>query len=94
MRRGNTGHTVPAVKTAISLPDDLFDAIEDCARRMRLTRSGLLALAARQFVAAHRESKDATKAWNDAIARGGQPGEDPAAAAMRRRTKAVVRGRR
>ncbi|MBI3183118.1 MAG: ribbon-helix-helix protein, CopG family [Myxococcales bacterium] len=81
------------MKTAISLPDDLFDAIEDCARRMHLSRSRLLALAARQFVAAHREPQDATRAWNDAIARGGQPADDPTAAAMRGRTKAILRGR-
>ncbi len=82
------------MKTAISLPDDLFEAIDDCAHRLHLSRSGLLALAARQFVARYTEHDDATKAWNEAIAVGGQPGSDPGATAMRRRSKAIVRGRR
>jgi len=82
------------MKTAISLPDDLFEEVEACARRMRLSRSALLALAARQFVANQRRHPDPTRAWNDAIAAAGQPGDDPAATAMRRRSKAIVRGRR
>lgn len=34
---------------------------------------------------------DPTEAWNRAIARGGQPGDDAAAVAFRKRTKAIVR---
>ena len=90
---GNTSYT-HRVKTAISLPDSLFQEIDDCARRLRLTRSGLLAIAARRFVAEHNSAKDATQAWNDAIAKGGQPGKDPAARAMRQRTKEIIRSRR
>ena len=80
------------MKTAISLPDELFEEIEACARRLRLTRSGVIALAARQFVASQRRHPDPTRAWNDAIAAGGQPSDDPGATAMRRRAKAIVRG--
>lgn len=82
------------MKTAISLPDELFEQIEACARRLRMTRSGVIALAARQFVAAQRRHADPTRAWNEAIKTGGQPGDDPGAAAMRRRAKSVIRGRR
>jgi predicted transcriptional regulator len=82
------------MKTAISLPDDLFEAVDGCAKRLHLTRSGLLALAARRFVKEHLPPRNATEDWNEAIARGGQPGDDPAASAMRRRTKAVLRGGR
>ncbi|HEX4622130.1 MAG TPA: hypothetical protein VH208_11235 [Myxococcaceae bacterium] len=82
------------MKTAISLPDTLFREIDDCARRLRLTRSGLLAIAARRFVAEHQSAAEATAAWNAAIARGGQPGDDPAARAMRKRSKAVIRSGR
>jgi len=82
------------MKTAISLPDELFAEIETCARRLRLTRSGVIALAARQFVAAQRRHPDPTQAWNEAIRAGGQPGDDPGAIAMRRRAKAIVRGQR
>ena len=79
------------MKTAISLPDDLFEEIDACARELKMTRSGLLAQAARDFVARRRRRFDPTEAWNRAIARAGQPGADPAARAFRRRTKQVVR---
>jgi len=79
-----------AMKTAVSLPDDLFKEIDACARALRITRSGLLAKAARDFVARHR-GPDPTQAWNDAIDAAGQPGDDPTARAFRRRTAEVVR---
>jgi predicted transcriptional regulator len=79
------------MKTAISLPDELFEAIDACARELKTTRSGLLAHAAREFVARHRRAPNPTEAWNRAIDKAGQPGVDPAARAFRRRTKAVVR---
>ena len=78
------------MKTAISLPDALFEEIDACARTLRMTRSGLLAEAARAFVANHRRP-DATQAWNDAIDAAGQPGADPAAQAFRRRTADLIR---
>jgi predicted transcriptional regulator len=80
------------VKTAISIPDDLFREIDSRARSLKLSRSALLARAAREFLERHGQgSGSATEAWNRAIGRGGQPIEDPAAAAFQRRTKAVVR---
>lgn len=82
------------MKTAISLPEDVFREIDACAKRLKLSRSGLLAAAAREFVARHRGPSDATEAWNRAIAGAGQPGDDPAAGAFRRRSKAVVRNTR
>jgi predicted transcriptional regulator len=80
-----------AMKTAISLPDDLFKAIDGCARDLRLTRSGLLAQAAREFLARRRHAEDPTDAWNRVIDKVGQPGDDPASRAFRRRTGAVIR---
>jgi predicted transcriptional regulator len=80
------------MKTAISLPDELSEAIDACARELKMTRSGLLAQAACEFVARRRRTSDPTEAWNRVIERGGQPGDDPAASAFRRRTKAIVRG--
>jgi metal-responsive CopG/Arc/MetJ family transcriptional regulator len=82
------------MKTAISLPDDLFEEIDACARELKTTRSGLLAQAAREFVARRRRAADPTEAWNRAIEKAGQPGGDPAARAFQRRTKAVVRASR
>jgi predicted transcriptional regulator len=85
-----TGNTM-ATKTAISLPDDLFRAVDARARALKLSRSGLLARAAREFLEKASGPEDATEAWNRAIARGGQPGDDPGARAFRARTKAIVR---
>ena len=79
------------MKTAISLPDELSAAIDACARELKMTRSGLLAQAAREFVARRRRSPDPTAEWNRVIDTAGQPGDDPAAQAFRRRTKAIVR---
>ena len=81
------------MKTAISLPDDLFREIDARAKALKVSRSALLARAAREFLESHRPAEDATDAWNRAIERGGQPGDEPAAVLARRRTKAIVRGR-
>jgi predicted transcriptional regulator len=78
-------------KTAISLPDDLFRAVDARARALKLSRSGLLARAAREFLDRAGAPEDGTGAWNRALARGGQPGDDAAAVAFRKRTKAIVR---
>jgi len=79
------------MKTAISLPDELSAEIDACARELKMTRSGLLARAAREFVARQRRSPDPTAAWNRVIDEAGQPGGDPAAKEFRHRTKEVVR---
>jgi predicted transcriptional regulator len=82
------------MKTAISLPDDLFERLERCARRLKLSRSGLLAAAAREFLEREEpDAGDATEAWNRAIAAGGQPGDDPAAVAARRHSLRRMRRR-
>lgn len=81
------------MKIAISLPDELFRELDARARALKLSRSALLARAAREFLESHRPADDATEAWNRAIDRAGQPGDEPAPLLARRRTKAVVRGR-
>jgi hypothetical protein len=78
------------VKTAISIPDELFHEVERCSRRLRVSRSRLFADAAREYLARRRAPVDPTAAWNQAIGESGQPGSDPAAAALRRRSKAVL----
>jgi hypothetical protein len=50
----------------------VFREIDACARRLKLSRSGLLLVAARQFLAAQRRPQDATEAWNRAIAAAGR----------------------
>jgi metal-responsive CopG/Arc/MetJ family transcriptional regulator len=42
------------VKTAISLPDELFDAADDLARRLGVSRSALIARALERFLAERR----------------------------------------
>jgi len=78
------------MKTAISIPDELFHQIDLCSRRLKVSRSRLLADAARQYLAQQRAPIDATAAWNEAIATAGQPGDDPAALALRRRSKLAL----
>jgi predicted transcriptional regulator len=79
------------VKTAISLPDELFRKIDARARSLKISRSALLARAARQLLEEDGSAEDPTEQWNTAIDRGGQPGEEAGPAAARRRTKAIVR---
>lgn len=45
------------MKTAISLPDDLFESTEALARRLGMSRSRLVATALAEFVAKHRASR-------------------------------------
>lgn len=78
------------MKTAISIPDELFREVEASLKRLKLSRSRFFAVAAREYLSRHAVSDDATEAWNRAIARAGQPGEDRAAKAFRRRSKAVI----
>jgi len=42
------------VKTAVSLPDPVFEAAEQLARQLRVSRSQLYAQAIERFVADHR----------------------------------------
>ena len=79
------------MKTAISLPDELFHQIDRCSRELKVSRSRLLADAAREYLARRRLPVDATAAWNAVIDEVGQPGDEPAVAALRRRSKAVIR---
>ena len=43
------------MKTAISLPDPIFDEAEELAKRLGMSRSQLYATAVSQFVEAYRE---------------------------------------
>ena len=43
------------MKTAISIPDDVFDAADEMARRLGMSRSQLYATAVREYLDAHRE---------------------------------------
>lgn len=45
------------MKTAISLPDDLFAAVDALARRLGMPRSRLVAEALAEYVAKHKRSR-------------------------------------
>jgi metal-responsive CopG/Arc/MetJ family transcriptional regulator len=45
------------MKTAISLPDDLFESADALAKRLGLSRSELYATAVAEFLAKHRHAR-------------------------------------
>ncbi len=51
------------MKTAISLPDPLFEAAEELARRLGMSRSGLYAAAIAEYVTGRRDTR-VTEALN------------------------------
>lgn len=55
------------MKTAISLPDELFSAAEALAKRLGMSRSGLVAAALAEYIAKHRHAK-ITERFNDVYA--------------------------
>lgn len=60
--RYNPGYT-SVMKTAVSVPDRLFRAAEDLARRRRMSRSRLYAEAISRYLEAHR-GEGVTEALN------------------------------
>ncbi len=63
----NSGHT-KAVKTAVSLPDELFRLAEAAARRLRLSRSELYAKAIAEYLKRQQDSS-ITERLNELYAR-------------------------
>jgi predicted transcriptional regulator len=61
-----------SMKTAISVPDEVFERGELAAKRLRLSRSELYSRALADFIARHTE-EEVTAAMNTAIERNGQP---------------------
>ena len=55
------------MKTAVSLPDDVFRAASDLAQRQGVSRSELCALALAEYVARHRD-EDVTSKLNAVLA--------------------------
>ncbi|MFQ5474016.1 MAG: CopG family ribbon-helix-helix protein [Dehalococcoidia bacterium] len=55
------------MKTAISLPDELFESADALARRLGLSRSELYATAVAEYLAKHR-SEDVTARLNEVFA--------------------------
>lgn len=70
------------MKTAISLPDDLFAAAESLATRLGLSRSGLYAAALEDYVARHQARRVSERL--DAVYGAQESGVDPAVARAQR----------
>jgi metal-responsive CopG/Arc/MetJ family transcriptional regulator len=72
------------MKTAVSLPDDLFADAEALAEAQGMTRSGLYSAALREYLARHRP--DAVTLALDAVYASEPSALDPALAAAAART--------
>lgn len=81
--RRERGYTV-GMKTAISIPDDLFDLAERLARRTQKSRSRLFSDALREYVA-RRSPDKITEAMDQALAEIGNSNDPFVAAASRGR---------
>ncbi len=60
------------MKTAVSIPDDVFDGAERLARRTKKSRSQLFSDAVKEYVARH-GSEDITEAMDRVCAELGNP---------------------
>ncbi len=76
------------MKTAISLPDDLFAEADELARELGTSRSQMYAAAVREYVARHRPQ--AVTAALDRVYADQSPHVDPAVAGAAVRTLARV----
>lgn len=71
------------MKTAVSIPDPLFEAADRTARRLRLSRSELYARALERYLA-HESDDDVTARLNDVYATESSALDPGLAAAQRR----------
>ena len=68
--RGCRGYT-PGMKTAVSIPDEVFDKVERLARRAKKSRSEVFSAALREYVARHAQD-EVTDAMNEVCDRVGE----------------------
>lgn len=73
--RQDAGYT-PGMKTAVSVPDDLFAQADRFARATRRSRSEVYCAALREFLARHGEDA-VTEAMNRVLAEDPETGPDP-----------------
>lgn len=82
MRSGSRGHTF-SMKTAVSVPDDVFEKAERLARRTKKSRSQVFSEALREYVARH-VPEEVTETMNRACAELGNPADEFVSSAARR----------
>ena len=71
------------MKTAISLPDELFESADALAKRLGMSRSKLYATAVAEFLAKHQDAK-VTDRLDEVYGRQPSPLERPLRRAQRR----------
>jgi predicted transcriptional regulator len=72
-----------SMKTAVSIPDDVFEGAERLARRTKKSRSRLFSDAVREYVARHAPD-EVTEAMNRACAELGKSSDEFVSSAARR----------
>src|SRR2546430_11599731 len=72
---GNRRGYTKGMKTAVSIPDDVFEGAERLARRTKKSRSQLFSDAVKEYVARH-APEDVTDAMNRVCAELGNPKDD------------------
>ena len=77
------------MKTAISVPDDVFVDAERLAKRMKTSRSEIYSRAMREFVARHADDR-VTEALDDVIAGTEEARDEFASESARRSLKRVA----
>jgi antitoxin MazE6 len=82
-RNWSCGYT-PGMKTAISIPNDLFDGAERLARRTRRSRSRLFTDALREYLARHAPDR-VTECMDQAIMEVGEGKDEFVSSVARRR---------
>ena len=80
---GAIGSYTPSMKTAVSVPDDVFAEAERLARRMGKSRSQLYKHALAEYVARHAPDR-VTEAMDRVCAKLGQPTDSFVSTASRR----------
>jgi predicted transcriptional regulator len=81
-RRGGSGY-INGMKTAVSIPDDVFEGAERLARRTKKSRSRLFSDALREYVARH-APESATDAMDRVCAELGHATDEFVSSAARR----------
>ena len=79
---GARGYT-PGMKTAVSIPDEVFQRAERLARRVRQSRSEVFSRALREYLARHAPD-EVTEAMDRVCAEVGEQRDEFVAAAARR----------
>jgi predicted transcriptional regulator len=71
------------MKTAVSIPDDVFEKVERFARRSKRSRSEVFSAALKEYMARHAPD-EVTEALNRAVDEFGDTSDDFVSAAARR----------